>query len=27
MSGPDATWRAESLPVFEAAADSFRPNV
>jgi len=27
MSGPDATWEAESLPVFEAAAGSFRPRV
>jgi len=26
MSGPDATWEAETLPVFQAAAASFRPN-
>jgi len=26
MSGPDTTWEAETLPVFQAAAASFRPN-
>ena len=26
MSGPEDTWESESLPVFETAADTFRPS-